>query len=95
VAATKAEVPSARARKAKPRPKGDKKSGKKAEATSAEQAEPDIEAWATIEELDDNAPQVPVVAMRGKEDIQCKLLDLGASRHMSPFCKSFVMYHPI
>jgi hypothetical protein len=75
--------------------KGNEKSGKKAEAASAEQAEPDVEAWATIEELEDEAPQVPVMAMRSEDNIQCELLDSGASRHMSPFCKSFATYCPI
>jgi hypothetical protein len=75
--------------------KGDKKSGKKAEAASAEQAEPNVEAWAAIEELEDEAPQVPVMAMRSEDNIQCELLDSGASRHMSPFCKSFATYRLI
>jgi hypothetical protein len=79
----------------KGRAKGDEKSGKKAEAASAKQAKPDVEAWAAIEELEDEAPQVPVMAMRSEDNIQCELLDLGASRHMSPFCKSFATYRPI
>ena len=75
------------------KPKDDDKSNV---ATLSEKM-PDIEAWPVIEEMeiDGAVPSVPDVAVQGSADIQSELFDLGASRHMSPFRKSFVTFQPI
>ena len=74
--------------------KEDEKGGKKAEASTAEHSEPEIDAWAVIEEIEET-PQVPVLAMQGETCNQSELYDSGASRHMSPFRKSFTTYRKI
>jgi len=55
---------------------------------------PKIEAWAAIDESkkDSAIPHVPVMAAEEPLEVQCKLYDLGASCHMSPFCKQFANY---
>ena len=75
------------------KPKDDDKSNV---ATSSEKM-PDIETWPVIEEMeiDGVVPSVPNVAAQGSADMQSELFDLGASRHMSPFHKSFVTFQPI
>jgi hypothetical protein len=57
---------------------------------------PEIEAWAAIDECedDDAIPHVPVMAAEIFAG-QCELYDLGASHHMSPYCKQFITYHEI
>ena len=75
------------------KPKDDDKSNV---ATSSKKM-PDIEAWPVIEEMeiDGVVPSVPNVAAQGSADMQSELFDLGASRHMSPFHKSFVTFQSI
>jgi hypothetical protein len=58
--------------------------------------EPEIEAWAAIDECedDDAIPHIPVMAAEIFAR-QSKLYDSGASCHMSPYCKQFITYHKI
>jgi hypothetical protein len=69
----------------------DKKDGDKSTAAIAE--EPKIEAWAAIDEYeDDNAiSRVPIMAAEVFAG-PSELYDLGASCHMSLYCKQFVTY---
>ena len=68
-----------------------KKDGKKPEAAVAEDTQ-DIEAWALIENCLDN---LSVMAVEGGGTHPCEIFNLGASRHMSPFRKSFITFEPI
>jgi hypothetical protein len=72
----------------------DKRNDDKSTAAVAE--EPEIEAWAAIDECEnvDAVPRVPIVAAElfaGPSE----LYDSGASRHMSPYRKQFVTYEEI
>jgi len=62
-----------------------------------EEQTPEIEAWAAIDESEEDGaiPCVPVMAAEEPLEVQCKLYDLGASHHMSPFCKQFANYREI
>ena len=80
---------------------GLKEGGAKSDAaTGAEQAggqEPDIKAWATIEETEkgEETPQVPTMAADETGGTEAELYDSGASRHMCPIRERFVTYHEI
>ncbi len=74
------------------------------ESTAAAQAEPDIEAWAAIEEVEEERmvgeedQQYAAIAAsdaRTSGGVESELYDSGASRHMSPFRHRFVSYRPI
>ena len=69
---------------------GKDKSGKKAEVAAANDSQSDIEAWAVIMQ---DVEGLPVMAVQ--ESDTCELFDSGASRHMSPFRKSFITYREI
>ena len=81
-----------------PRRKGKKDDTDKSNAaTTANEPLPEIEAWAIIDEPEDNDadPCVPeIVAMTPLEG-QSELYDSGALCHMSPFHKQFVTYQKI
>jgi Pol polyprotein/gag-pre-integrase-like protein len=72
-------------------------SGDKAAAALTKEKEPDIEAWAAIEDIESNdaALYVPTAAVEYSAKAECKIYDLGALRHMSPHCKHFVTYEMI
>ncbi len=70
----------------------------------AAQAEPDIEAWAAIEEVEEERTvgredqQYAAIAAsdaRTSGGVKSELYNSGASRHMSPFRHHFVSYRPI
>ena len=60
---------------------------------------PDIEAWAAIEELEENEPNIPAVYATElpthQSEVEVELYDSGASRHMSPFRHCFTNYQTI
>jgi LTR polyprotein gag-polypeptide-like protein/Pol polyprotein len=72
-------------------------SGDKAAAASTKEKEPDIEAWAAIEDIesDDAALYVPAAVVEYSAKAECEIYDSGALRHMSPHCKHFVTYETI
>jgi hypothetical protein len=57
---------------------------------------PDPEAWAAIEEIGDNEPDISVVYTTEhpscQPDVEIELYDSGASRHMLPFLHRFKNY---
>lgn len=63
-------------------------------AMSAEQKEqqPDLEAWAAIEDAPEESNQCSLLS---KSRTESELYDSGASCHMSPFCQQFVSYRLI
>ena len=74
-----------------------------AEKTANEKANDDIEAWALIEEADDDgsaeASWSPANIAEEEQSNhiggEAELYDSGASRHMSPFRHKFTTYQPI
>ena len=81
---------------------GSKEGGVKSDAAAgAEQAgqkEPDIEAWAAIEETEEGeeeTPQVPTMVADEAGGTEAELYDSGASRHMCPIRERFATYHEI
>jgi Pol polyprotein len=72
-------------------------SSDKAAAASTKEKEPDIKAWAAIEDIksDDATLYVPAVVVEYSAKAECEIYDSGALRHMSPYCKHFVMYETI
>jgi hypothetical protein len=63
-------------------------------AVSAEekQQQPDLEAWAAIEDVPEESDQCSLVS---KSHTESELYDSGASCHMSPFRQQFVSYRSI
>ena len=66
---------------------------------SANAAEPDIGAWAAIEEIEDEDSYTDAVyttvSTVHQPGVEVELYDSGASRHMSPFRHRFRNFHPI
>ena len=58
-----------------------------------QQSQPDIEAWAAIEEVSEGEQSQSSYASEPRTESE--LYDSGASCHMSPFRKQFVSYRPI
>lgn len=60
---------------------------------------PDIEAWAAIEEIEDDEPYTEAVYTTAnitrQPEVETELYDSGASRHMSPFRHRFRNFHTI
>src|SRR5713226_4707779 len=75
----------------------DKKDGDKSAAATTKEQQPNIEAWAAIDESveDDAIPHIPIMAAESCAKVQTELYDSGASRHMSPNHKQFITYQDI
>ena len=72
---------------------GPKRKAQDSATTANKQQQPDIEAWAVIEEiLEDKECQSSFAC---KLQIEGELYDLGALCHMSPFCHNFISFCPI
>ena len=77
---------------------GGMKNDAAAGAKQAGDQEPDIEAWAAIEETEEGeqeTPQVPTMVANEAGGTEAELYDSGASHHMCPICERFVTYHEI
>ena len=81
-----------------------KKAGAKDNAATADekQAEVDIEAWAAVEEVDQDSAIESSEGFAdedegsyGTADVEAELYDSGASRHVSPFRHKFTTYQSI
>jgi Pol polyprotein len=78
----------------------DKKDSNKAAAAMTKEAkekEPNIEAWAIIDNTESNnaALTVPVMVVKYSAKAECKLFDSRASHHMFLHCKQFITYETI
>ncbi len=75
--------------------KGDAAAG----AKQAGEKDANIEAWATIVDVEgeegEETPHIPAMAADETAGAEIELYDSGASRHMSPFRERFVTYHKI
>ena len=71
---------------------GPKKKAQKSATTADKQQQPDIEAWAAVEEVLEEDSQSIFMC---KPRIEGELYDSGASCHMSPFRHNFISYRPI
>jgi hypothetical protein len=71
---------------------GPRKKRQDGAAGADEQVQPDIEAWAAIEEISDPADQSSFAC---KPRAESELYDSGASCHMSPFRHQFISYRQI
>ena len=75
----------------------DKKTGDKTSTATAEDQTPDLEAWAAIDEIeeDDATSRITVMAAQNPKSSHSELYDMGATRHMSPLRKQFTNYREI
>ena len=73
---------------------GPKKKGQEGAASADQQPEPDIEAWAAIEDVPEEE-EIDQQVFESTTRTESELYDSGASCHMSPFRQQFVSYRAI